>query len=403
MTIEAAPPIQPTAAPQSRPRLLSISVIKITADRVLFVGDSRAATVYAFELGPAAPANGSTPYNLRGIDAKIARLLGVDVEDIAVRDLAIDPLSHEAYVAVHRGHAPDVIPAIVRLKQDGSVAPVDLFALPFTKLVLDPALQHSEDVLLQNGVAARTLSITDLAFSSGELLIAGLTSADFSSTLYRAAYPFGDAVSVSSIEMFHAVHNQNETRAPIRTMTTLSLGGQPHVLAVYTCTPLVTIPCSALQSGAHVKGKTIGELGYGNTPLDVVRFQTEERGQAQEYVLITHRNRGPMLFSAQSLADGNAKDGLSTPVGFSVVAPAFTTVGMNGVLQIDDQDAQLLAGLRRDPETGRLDLLSFRKGIFFRISDHISEYMMPGYEYPPDQARTQKFQESRWSEELPDR
>lgn len=380
--------------------LLSISVIKITAGNVLFVGDPKAGAVVAYELGPASAAPGSLPFNIHHIDKRIADLLGVKTDEITICDLAVHPISKEAYIAVERGHAAQAIPVIVRVSQDGTMAPLQLDALPSTRLTLShPA---SPDVVLVNGVVARTLSITDLSFHDGELLITGLSNADFSSTLYRARYPFGGSVETCTIEFYHAVHSQNETRAPIETLTVLPLNGEPHVLAVYTCTPLVTLPLSALRNGAHVKGKTIGELGYGNTPIDVLHFQSQvAKGQNQEYVLITHKHRGPMLFSVDAIAERCAEEGMNAPVGFNVVAPPFMSVPMGGVIRVDDQDAHYLCTLRRDPESGSLNLLSFRKGIFFRISDHVSEFMLPGFAYTEAQQGTKQFQDQRWSEEQP--
>jgi hypothetical protein len=52
--------------------------------------------------------------------------------------------------------------------------------------------------------------------------------------------------------------------------------GEPTLLAAYTCTPLVTIALKDLKDGAHVVGKTIGELGWGSYPVDMVTFDSEK-------------------------------------------------------------------------------------------------------------------------------
>ena len=141
-------------------QLLSISVLKIAPGNILFVGDAKAGAVFAFELGPAPAASESRAYRLRGIDGKIADLLGVAPGEVVIRDLAVHPVSKEAYVAVERGHAGQAIPVIVRVSQHGELAPLPLDTLPFTRLALSqPA---SADLVLKGGVAARTLSITTL-------------------------------------------------------------------------------------------------------------------------------------------------------------------------------------------------------------------------------------------------
>ncbi len=56
---------------------------------------------------------------------------------------------------------------------------------------------------------------------------------------------------------------------------------QPHVLAAYTCTPLVKFPLSDLKPGEKVKGTTIAELGNRNRPLDMIVYQKD----GKDYVL----------------------------------------------------------------------------------------------------------------------
>ena len=92
--------------------------------------------------------------------------------------------------------------------------------------------------------------ITDIDYHDGYLYVAGLTNGEFASTLRKIAYPFTDAQeAVAGIEMYHAVHTQNETRAPIRTMTFKEINGVSTLIAAYTCTPLVTIPTSEIKEG----------------------------------------------------------------------------------------------------------------------------------------------------------
>lgn len=370
--------------------LQSISVIKFGPDNILFVGDSTAATIFAFELETATETKNN--FNIFGIDKKIADLLGVSLEQISIKDLAIHPISKEAYIAIHRGHGSNMLPVIIKVDQNGRVSPVELEKIKYTKLELINPIYP--EIKLWNHVVARTMSITDLHYYEGELLIAGLSNAEFSSTLYRATYPFNEQISTSSIEMFHAVHDQYETRAPIETMTVINLNNKAHLLASYTCTPLVTIPMEQLKNGLHVKGKTIGELGYGNTPIDMIHFQGKNmQGQIQDVVLITHKNRGAMLFQVTALAESNLQEGLTTGVQLNVVAPPYQEVPLAGLLHVDNHDAQYLTALRRDMETGQLNLISFMKGAYFRLSDFVSEYMLPGYTFAGEQEQVKHFQD----------
>lgn len=59
----------------------------------------------------------------------------------------------------------------------------------------------------------------------------------------------------------------------------------------------------------------------------------------------------------------------------------------------DDQDAQFLATLKRNLDTGDVDLVSFRKGAYFRLSNFVSEYNFGDYAYvDPNQEMFRNFQ-----------
>ena len=108
----------------------------------------------------------------------------------------------------------------------------------------------------------------------------------------------------SSIEIWHAVHAQYETRAPIITQEIRELDGVPTLIAVYACTPLVRIPLSELKDGAQIRGEMIGELGYGNTPLDIVSYT--DPMDIKDYVLVTNSSRSAVRISLSDIASVEA-------------------------------------------------------------------------------------------------
>lgn len=376
--------------------LQSVSVLSFSTNNVLFVGDSKAGAIHAYELGTAPMAKESKAYNLTDINQTIADALGTSTDQIAVKDLAVHPASKVAYVGVTRGHGDKAMPVIVTIDQSGAISPFDPETLKSSTYTLKNPI--SAELVVWNNVKARTLAITDIDYVDGELFVAGLSNADFSSTLHRISYPFNKAQKTSSIEMYHAVHSQNETRAPIRTQAIVKLGGKLHVLGAYTCTPLVTIPLDQLKDGAHVTAKTIAELGYGNTPIDVVAYQAYnmQSQKMEDFVMVTNKQRGTQVFPLASLESTVDQEGIKPGTmknPFGKMAPQHMMVPMAGLLHIADQDQQFMTALRRDLETGNLDLVSFRKGAYFRLSDFVSEYMLPGYEYSEDSVQMKGFQD----------
>jgi hypothetical protein len=206
-------------------------------------------------------------------------------------------------------------------------------------------------------------------------------------------YPFDGSVSATSIEMFHTVHNQTETRAPIRAMSVVDLNGTQTVVAAYTCTPLVTVPSADLVDGSHVIAKTVAELGYGNTPLEVLHFTApNDQYQPEEYVLVINKERDADLMRVADLATASTSEGLSEPVLWGDAGVETTSRPLGAVLQADDQDEQYLLTLKRNLDTGDVDLVSYRKGAYFRLNDFVSEYNFPDYAYSEEQEFYRTFQ-----------
>ena len=360
--------------------LTGANIMTFGPDNVLFVGDSKSAVVYAFET-KATELKDPTPYNFFGVDKKIAEKLGANPSDILIQDMKVHPLSQEAYISLKRGHGPDdkSFIAIVSPK-DGSVGFLNVRKAKQSKVtVSDPV---TETPNLWRDIPPSTLNITDMDFHKGNLYVAGLTNGEFASTMRVIPFPFNKKQSkVGSIEMYHAVHTQMETRAPVRAMLFEELGGVETLVAAYTCTPLVTMPASAVKEGNHVKAKTIAELGYGNVPIDMITFVAQELdGSYDKKLLITNKYRSASLISIKDLAEANKGAGLS---GFSrgPEGVAIFPVPLSGVMHIDNQNQMMLSVLRRNMDTGTVDLLSKLKGSYFRLSDFVNEYDFADYQY----------------------
>ncbi|KZN30607.1 hypothetical protein N480_06505 [Pseudoalteromonas luteoviolacea S2607] len=283
------------------------------------------------------------------------------------------------------------VSAVIKANQKGEFTKVNLNKYKHTVKALTKTADDA--VKFWRDIPATTLTITDLDYVDGTLYVSSLSTGEFASTLRKVEYPFSDSDTSSNIEIYHTVHNQTETRAPIRAMEVINLDGVETVVAAYTCTPLVTIPTSSLSDGAHVKGKTIAELGYGNTPLDVIHFTATDHTQKQEdFVLVINKERSADLIRVADLTKANKAQGLSTPEMWAKAGVPTRPVPLSGVLQAADQDAQFIATLKRNITTGDIDLLSFRKGAYFRLNDFISEYNFKDYQYYPEQEMFRHFQ-----------
>ena len=65
-------------------------------------------------------------------------------EDIVIEDLAVNPISRQAYLAVSRGRGPEAVPLLVRIKADGQAELVSLDQVKFSRAALPDAPAWSE-------------------------------------------------------------------------------------------------------------------------------------------------------------------------------------------------------------------------------------------------------------------
>jgi len=373
-------------------KLTGVTVLAFGPENVLFIGNSKEAKIHAVET-EATEKSDPIPYNLEGFDQMISEKLGITPREVIVTDMKIHPVSQEAYVAIRLGYQPSAKSVISIINPvDGAIRFLKVNESNSTSIKLNnPA---SSDIVFWNETPASALTITDIDYNDGYVYVAGLTNSDFASNLRKIPYPFSDTQeAVKSIEIYHAVHTQNETRAPIRTMLFEELNGISTLVASYTCTPLVTIPTSEIKSGASITGKTIAELGYGNTPIDMLVVTTQGfDGTMSKSLLVTHKNRGGSMipFSAvEAGANGNGMAGQQAM--FASGLEGIQEIPTANVMQIDIQNAQMLGILRRNIETGAIDLVSELTGTFLRLSDFISEYDFPDYQYPESQEPTKQY------------
>ncbi len=337
---------------EGQPAFKSITQLAFGPDGILFAADSRGASIVALATGDTRPATGKTAIRVEGINQKVAALLGTTADEIILDDLAVNPVSRKAYLAVSRGRGPSAVPVLVRVGQDSPLELVDLGKIRFSRAELPDAPLDGVVGTGQRQSNPRLESITDIAFLEGRVLVAGLSNEEFASTLRAIPFPFRKVQGGTSVEIYHGAHGRFETRAPIRTFVPFQVGDRPQLLAAYTCTPLVQFPIGDLQPGAKIKGKTIAELGNRNRPLDMIVY----RKDGKDFLLLANSSRGVMKVTTDRL---EAAEPISEPVkdGGTQGLSYETVPGWTGINQLDRLDAATALVVRR-LEGGRDNLES---------------------------------------------
>ena len=271
--------------PRSAGPLRSAGAMAFGPGNVLFVADITGATIHAFELQDkdVEPQTGVELGNfhnfegvdlVRGLDAQLAALMGTTYDNVVVNDMVVHQPTEQIFLSVERGRGPDLIPAIVKVNC-GQVELLKLDGIPHSTVSIPDEPNESAQLEFE---PQRVYAITDIKYYDREIFVTGISNQRFASSLYRIPYPFTGQKATSTVEIWHPVHGEFETRAPIIRQLIREVRGEPHLFAVYGCTPLVRFPLAALKDRAHVRGDVIGELGYGSNPLDMFTWERLESG-----------------------------------------------------------------------------------------------------------------------------
>ena len=363
--------------------LRSAGVLTFGDDSTLFVGDITGAAIHAFRLRPSDVASQEDVelgdfHNfegrdlIRGVDQQLAALLGTTYDQIVINDIAVHQPTEQIFLSVERGRSIDAMPAIVKLNH-GRVEVLDLSSISHTSVMIpnepDPAARLEFD-------SQRSFAITDVKYHAGELFVTGISNQRFASTVHRIPYPFTNQMRTSTVEIWHPVHGEFETRAPIIRQLIKEIDGQPYLFAVYGCTPLVRFPLEALKDGAHVRGEVIGELGYGSNPLDMLTITNPF--DKKEYLVVTIDVRSASRIAVADLATA-PPEATGGPIDFGPGGLGKT----QGLLPIRAEHMGVLnpkwaVVVQRHPKTGyRLDVSSLALPYCFERKDGMAEMNWP--------------------------
>jgi hypothetical protein len=325
--------------PAGKVELKSAGALAIGPDGILFVGDSVGGKIFALDVDDAASKAGAASIEIKGINEKIAAMLGTTADQILIQDIVVSPASKSVYLAVSRGRGADAAAVILRATSAGKLTEISLANIKHQSVALSDQPQQDRQ---------RVETITQLKYVDHKVYVAGLSNEEFSSSLRAIPFPFDSAAKGTGIEIWHGSHGRFETNAPVRTFVPYEINGEKAILAAYTCTPLVRIPVSELKPGNKVKGTTIAELGAGNKPLDMIVYAKD----GKNYILMANSRRGVMKLTADHL-EGYSPITKQTEV---TGVPYETIASLKGVQQLDkfdDSKALVLMG-----EGASLDLVT---------------------------------------------
>lgn len=272
------------------PNIGNISAMTFGPNGILFIGDSKNSQVVAIDMSSEKKAVNQKLY-IRNIETILKNILGTETDQIQITDLAVNPNNENIYIAVQHSSGT----SFLFLVHENGLKNIPLNNVSFSKkVVINTVKPDAKD---KRGRSLRNLAITDIQYYDGQLMVSGLNNAEFASTFRAIPFPFTNIQRDSSLEVYHAAHGKYETHAPIKTFMTTTINNQAHIIASYTCTPLVVFPVNNLIPGKHTKGRTIAELGNWNTPLDIIEMRKGEK----RFLLMANTNRALMKFKISDI------------------------------------------------------------------------------------------------------
>jgi hypothetical protein len=344
------------------PEIQSMSALTFGPEGVLFIGDGKGGAVIAVDLDDKSPGTKDEAPSIPNIEEKIASLLGTSADEIMIHDMAVNPKSQNIYLSISRGRGRwdsrwllpnDIADAsiLLRINPQGEIGEVALKDVSYAKAALPNPVDASKKHMWKEGIGLRADTITDMSYSDGTLYVAGLSNEEFASTMWRIPFPFQEGTTATTLEIFHGAHGEYETHAPIRAFVPFPLNGESHLLAAYLCTPLVTFSVADLKDGEHVKGRTVGEFGSGNYPIDMVVYQKN----GEDRLLIANSNLPFMVVNTKDVESYQGE--ITTEVEGYLAGVPYEPRSGTGVQQLDAFNTDYMVAIQRLPG-GTMDMVS---------------------------------------------
>lgn len=335
------------------PEIKSITSLTFGPDGILFIGDSKSASVFAVNTNETLAKKNVASINIQGVDEKLATMLGTTSDNLSILDIAVNPISKKLYIALQ---SADGTPVLMTLEGE-NFSPVSLTNVEFAAVELNNS--PAEDAKDRRGRSLRISAISDIEYANGQLMVSGLSNKEFSSTFRSIPFPFTKEQDYASLEIFHAAHGQYETTSPIKAFTTGKVNGKDYLIASYTCTPLVLFPLDELKAGTHVKGRTIAEMGSGNQPLDLISMEKDGKPY-----LVMANSRHP-VFQVDFKDIENFEGSLTEPLAENTKTDGvdFVSTPLTNVQQLAKIDDGRMVVLQKK-SNGSLDLWSTDKAAY---------------------------------------
>ncbi len=316
-------------ATTGQPEISTFKTIAFGPKDVLFVGDNDNNYLYAIHIDDKVQAE-SKVFPIQDVNGKIAAAMGTNHAGIWLEDMAINPRTNTIFIAASRMVNGKNISALFRVGANG-LEEFPLNNVEYTRVKVSNPPPSSRNF---GRNPAHYFTFTDMHYVNGEVLVSGLSNEEFSSSMRRVAYPFKSEVLTTGLQVYHVSHGSNETHAPVSRFSPVKFGDKWHIVAGYACTPLVTINVEDLNGRDKLVGRTVAEIGAGNSPTGIINYNYK----GTDYVLVGNNRHSLVKFTSDDLAKAST---LTRPSRQRGVKRESTSMG--SIVQLTDYDSEHVA------------------------------------------------------------
>ena len=164
------------------PEIKSAGSLTFGPDDVLFVGDTKSASVFAIATGDLEGDASTSNINLTNVAGKISDVVGGAA---TINDIATNPSTGVVFVSVMAGDKA----AIVTIDGAGKITQLPMTDVLFSSVTLSDVPEDKVTGQGRRKRNSRSDAITDLAFFEGKLLISGLQTAGSPSSVREISFP----------------------------------------------------------------------------------------------------------------------------------------------------------------------------------------------------------------------
>ena len=261
-------------AEQGNPKITGIDALAFGPDGLLLIANGPRVVIVA--TGDVKKTTW-TKNEIPKVDQIFAGKLGLQPADMEIRKIAVNPASMKAYVLVRALTMKTNV--ILAMDGAGGISEFSLENVRFKSYAL-----KTPDVAITKA--------TDIAWAGGKIIVSTQATDKFASRGFTIdpTDKSGAPIQVST-KTYHVGHNKWETEAPLRAIMPLVEAGKTSVVGAFTCAPMVRYDIEEVKANEQVTGRSILELGPGNTPRSM--FSYERGGTRFVLVNVATNNKKP--------------------------------------------------------------------------------------------------------------